>query len=110
MEFCIMKDNYPFWRNLREPGLCRHEIFFGTGNRKLSIEDGLVVFLTPEMHNMTNQGVHFNRDFDLKLKKRASKHGLIITTRAKMISSKGTGGITFRGDAYVTAQFLSRSC
>lgn len=69
MEFCIMNDNCPFWRNCREPGLCRHEIFFGTGNRRLSIEDGLVVFLTPEMQNMTNYGVHFNRDFDLKLKK-----------------------------------------
>lgn len=91
-----MNDNYPFWRNCREPGLCRHEIFFGTGNRRLSIEDGLVVFLAPEMHNVTNYGVHFNRDFDLKLKKQANGHGLIIMVRAKKTLSSVTEGITFR--------------
>ena len=52
----------------RREGLNRHEVFFGTGNRKKSIEYGLVVFLTPEMHNMSDFGVHFNRDFDLQLK------------------------------------------
>ena len=72
-EFCIMEDNPPVWRNHREDGLHRHEIFFGTGNRKLSIEDGLVVFLPPELHNMSNQGVHFNRKFDLLLKEHGEK-------------------------------------
>lgn len=66
-EFCIMPDNPPYWRNTRFQGSHRHEIFFGK-NRKKSIEDGLVVFLTPELHNMSNLGVHFNADFDLKLK------------------------------------------
>lgn len=67
-EFCIMPDNPPMWRNERYTGLVRHEIFFGIRNRKKSIEDGLVVFLRPEMHNMSRQGVHFNKDFDLLLK------------------------------------------
>jgi len=67
-EFCIMDDNPPYWRNYRETGLHRHEIFFGTANRKKSIEDGLVVFLTPKMHNMSNKGVHFNKEFDNELK------------------------------------------
>lgn len=67
-EFCIMPDNPPLWRNERYAGLVRHEIFFGVRNRKKSIEDGLVVFLTPKMHNMSNQGVHFNKEFDLLLK------------------------------------------
>lgn len=67
-EFCIMPDNPPMWRNERYSGLVRHEIFFGIRNRKKSIEDGLVVFLRPEMHNMSKQGVHFNKDFDLLLK------------------------------------------
>lgn len=66
-EFCIMNDNPPRWRNHREAGLVRHEIFFGK-NRQKSIEDGLVVFLTPEMHNMSNYGVHFNPTFDKELK------------------------------------------
>ena len=52
----------------RYGNLHRHEVFFGA-NRQKSIEYGLVVFLTPEMHNMSNYGVHFNRAFDLELKK-----------------------------------------
>lgn len=51
----------------------RHEVFFGVRNRQKSIEDGLIVFLSPEMHNMSNKGVHFNRVFDLYLKEIAEK-------------------------------------
>lgn len=64
-----MSDKPPMWRNKRYNGLVRHEIFYGIRNRKKSIEDGLVVFLTPEMHNMSDKGVHFNKEFDETLKK-----------------------------------------
>ena len=67
-EFCIMPP-YPLYSTIRTTTHChRHEVFFGTKNRQKSIKDGLVVFLTPEMHNMNNQGVHFNRAFDIHLK------------------------------------------
>lgn len=56
-EFCIMEDNPPYWSNKRFEGSERHEAFFGIKNRKRSIKDGLVVFLTPENHRGTN-GVH----------------------------------------------------
>ena len=56
----------------RFDGSHRHEIFYGS-NRKKSIEYGLVVFLTPEMHNMSNAGVHFNHAFDLILKQMGQK-------------------------------------
>ena len=72
-EFCIMEDNKPRWRNHREIGLVRHEIFFGRKNRQKSIEDGLVVFLKPVDHNMSDYGVHFNKTFDLELKQIAQK-------------------------------------
>ena len=62
-EFCIMRDNPPLWRNKRFNGSHRHEVFFGTRNRQKSIEDGLIVFLKPELHNMSNEGVHFNQQF-----------------------------------------------
>jgi len=52
-----MEDNPPYWRNFRFEGSERHEAFFGVKNRKRSIRDGLVVFLTPEFHRGTN-GVH----------------------------------------------------
>lgn len=56
----------------RFEGSHRHEVFFGS-NRRKSIKLGLYVFLTPEMHNMSNKGVHFNRDFDLRLKRIAQR-------------------------------------
>lgn len=57
----------------RFEGSHRHEVFFGTSNRQKSIKYGLVVFLTPEMHNMSNEGVHFNKAFDNELKKIGQK-------------------------------------
>ena len=67
-----MPDNPPKWRNFRFSGSHRHECIYGP-NRKKSIEDGLVVFLTPEMHNMSKQGVHFNKELDLELKRLAQE-------------------------------------
>lgn len=71
-DFCIMPKNKSYSTE-RMQGLARHEVYFGTANRKLSIEDGLVVFLTPAMHNASKEGVHFNKKFDTKLKKIAQK-------------------------------------
>ncbi|MCK9576704.1 MAG: hypothetical protein M0R51_12345 [Clostridia bacterium] len=67
LEFCIMPPG-EFWTNERRPGLVRHEIFFGPFRQK-SIRLGLVVFLTPEMHNMGNFSVHNFRGNDLILKR-----------------------------------------
>lgn len=52
----------------RSGSLHRHEVFFGPYRQK-SIKYGLVVFLQPQMHNMSNQGVHFNKAFDDELKR-----------------------------------------
>lgn len=54
-------------------GLHHHEVFFGTANRKKSIEYGLQVWLCPRHHNGSNDGVHFNPTLDLILKKFAQK-------------------------------------
>lgn len=75
-EFCIMNDNPPIWYNKRFNGSHRHEIFYGVRNRKKSIEDGLVVFLRPELHNASSLGVHFNKELDLELKREAEKRWL----------------------------------
>lgn len=53
--------------------LHRHEVYFGTCNRKISLANGFWVYLKPEYHNASNKGVHFNRDLDLKLKKECQK-------------------------------------
>lgn len=71
-EFCIMPDNPPLWRNVRQEGLHRHEVF-GAYNRQKSIEDGLVIFLTPEMHNMSKHSIHQNKELDSNVKRMAQK-------------------------------------
>ena len=53
--------------------LVRHEVFYGTANRKLSKQYGLWVWLTPYWHNMSNDGVHFNKVLDLTIKKYAQQ-------------------------------------
>ena len=72
-EFCIMNDNPPLWRNYRFYNSARHECFYGLRNRQKSIDDGLVVFLTPELHNMSDKGVHFNKQFRSYMQKEAQK-------------------------------------
>ena len=58
------------WSTQRFEGSHRHEVF-GAYNRQKSIEDGLVIFLRPEDHNMSEKGIHANREFDLYAKRKA---------------------------------------
>ena len=46
-----------------------HEVFYGTANRKKSIEDGCCVYLCGKHHNQSNEGVHFDKQLDYKLKR-----------------------------------------
>lgn len=68
-EFCIMPCNVR-WSTKRFYGSHKHHIF-GGANRKHSDEDGLVIFLKPEHHNMSNKGIHNDKEFDLYAKKKA---------------------------------------
>ena len=62
-EFCIMPENL-FYETKRFYGSERHEVFEGrTGNREKSIKDGLVIFITPEMHREGKYAVHRNPKF-----------------------------------------------
>ena len=74
-EFCIMPPS-ALYSTERYGNLHRHEVFYGV-NRKNSIKYGLVVFLTPEMHNMSNKGVHFDANFDYKLRKIGQKAAMM---------------------------------
>lgn len=67
-----MKNNYPMWTNYRFTNSHKHHIF-GGAYRKKADEDGLVIFLTPQMHNMSNQGIHFNKWFDTYAKKEGQR-------------------------------------
>lgn len=48
--------------------LHKHHVFFGSGKRDLSEAWGCWIYLCPDHHNMSNEGVHFNRSLDLLFK------------------------------------------
>lgn len=58
-EFSIMPENLNY-STTRFPGSERHEIFEGfiSKNRQYSIEDGLVIFITPEIHRTGKYSIH----------------------------------------------------
>ena len=44
-------------------------VFYGTANRKLSEKYGCWIYLCAYHHNMSDEGIHFNKELDLKIKK-----------------------------------------
>lgn len=64
----VLQNNKECWVCGVTEGLHDHHIFFG-GNRKNSERYGLKVWLCGYHHNLSNDGVHFNRELDLGLKK-----------------------------------------
>ena len=52
--------------------LHKHHIF-GGACRNLSEKYGLTVYLRSDWHNMSKYGVHFDKEFDLRLKRAAQK-------------------------------------
>ena len=57
----------------KEHGLHKHHVFFGTANRQLSEEDGMVVYLCPECHEHGARAVHRNRETDVAIKQAAER-------------------------------------
>lgn len=55
-----------------------HEVYYGAKNRNKSIEDGCCVYLCARHHNMSNQGVHFNKQLDLQLKQSMERKWLEV--------------------------------
>ncbi len=51
----------------------KHHIFYGTGKRQLSERYGCWCYLCGKHHNLSNEGVHFNKVLDNKLKGLAQK-------------------------------------
>lgn len=87
-EFSIMPES-DLYSTKREIGLDRHEVFYGNGKREISIREGMVIFLTPKKHNMSDEGIHFNREFDLKVKRIAQRKYEETHTREEFIQIFG---------------------
>lgn len=70
----ILQDRMECWvSHQHDCDLVRHEVFYGSGYRKLSKRHGLWVYLTPYWHNMSNEAVHNNKELDTKLKQFAQR-------------------------------------
>ena len=69
-------------------GLHKHHIF-GGANRKHSERYGLYVWLSPEWHNMSDKGVHFNPALDRELKQIAQREFEQRYSRDKFIKEFG---------------------
>ena len=54
-------------------GLHKHHIFYGRANRKLSEKWGCWCWLCGRHHNLSSEGVHFNKPLDLHLKKESQQ-------------------------------------
>lgn len=65
-----------------------HHIIYGTGNRKLSEQYGYKVWLCQE-HHTGNNGVHFNKSLDMRLKGIAQTHFETTHTRDEFIKTFG---------------------
>lgn len=72
----MLQNNKECWFCGSEQALHRHHIFGGTSNRKNSekYKECCVVWLCYRHHNGSDEGVHFNRQNDLKLKCMAQEY------------------------------------
>lgn len=65
----ILQDTKECYVSGATEGLHKHHIFAGNPLRRISEENGFWVWLRWDWHNGADYGVHFNRVFDLKLKR-----------------------------------------
>ena len=68
--------------------LHEHHIFGGR-NRKISEQYGFKVWLRADWHNMSDYGVHFNKDFNMYLKRTCQKKFEETHTRAEFAALIG---------------------
>lgn len=76
------KNKKEYWQELFGDPCCavcgrmddihRHHIFYGI-NKKHSEEYGLVIYLCPYHHNMSDEAIHFNKELDLETKQNAER-------------------------------------
>ena len=56
----------------RKSGLHKHHIYGGP-NRRISEKNGFFIWLVPHYHNMSEEGIHFNKKLDLEVKRLCQK-------------------------------------
>lgn len=57
----------------RKSELHKHHIFYGNANRKISEYEGCWMWLCARHHNMSDEGIHFNRKLDIEVKQECQR-------------------------------------
>ena len=68
--------------------LHKHHIY-GGANRKISDKNGFWIWLTGYWHNLSDEGVHFNKNLDLHLKKICQKKFEETSSREEFVKLIG---------------------
>ena len=56
-----------------ERGLHKHHIFEGYGRRRQSESMGAFIYLCAKHHNMSDYGIHFNKEVDMEVKRECQR-------------------------------------
>lgn len=64
----IIQKNKECYVTGRTEGLHKHHIYGGP-NRQISEKNGFYIWLTPAFHNLSDKGIHFDKSFDLCVKR-----------------------------------------
>ena len=62
-----------FYDICNDVGLHEHHIYEGIANRRISEKMGAKIWLCGTHHNLSNDGIHFNKGIDLEVKKEAQE-------------------------------------
>ena len=73
MSESIISNEYECLACRTQINLHKHHIYGGTGRRNKSEEYGCWVYLCGRHHNLSNFGVHFDKEFDLALKQKCQR-------------------------------------
>ena len=69
-------------------GLHKHHIYGGP-NRRISEREGFYIYLIPDLHNMSNEGIHYDKEFDLRIKQECQRIYERTHTRQQFIDLIG---------------------
>ena len=84
----ILQDEKKCYITGRKYGLHKHHIYGGP-NRRISEEHGFYIWLVPELHNMSDMGIHFDKAFDLAVKRECQRVYESTHTRAEFMALIG---------------------
>lgn len=51
----------------------KHHVFYGSSNRSNSEKYGCWIYLCAPHHNMSDMGIHFDKELDLEIKKNCQR-------------------------------------